>query len=244
MLNKKRIIGLIIILLITALGCGIIYYITNEKYIKGEREYAKIKEDISIKKNENGKKKARYSFEQLKKKNSRAFGYIYLKDTKIDYPVVKSPKGDNNYYLHHSAFNSYSAYGSIFADYRCDYKSKNIILYGHHMDNGAMFGDLVKYKSQDFYRKHKEIEVWLKNDKYMCEVLSITEASPANDNIYKHSFASEEEYNLWVQEIVKRSMYKTEVANENNAKDIKNTITLSTCTNTNSNRFVVVARRK
>ena len=30
--------------------------------------------------------------------------------------------------------------------------SDNLMLYGHHMNNGSMFSDLCKYESEDFYQ--------------------------------------------------------------------------------------------
>ncbi|MGX7306277.1 class B sortase [Enterococcus durans] len=44
--------------------------------------------------------------------------------------------------------------GSIFMDYRNkkDFSDFNSIIYGHHMAESAMFGDLDKFKDQKFLR--------------------------------------------------------------------------------------------
>ncbi len=43
--------------------------------------------------------------------------------------------------------------GSIFLDSRCDntFHDAYALVYGHHMDNGRMFGDLDKYKDGKFF---------------------------------------------------------------------------------------------
>lgn len=81
-------------------------------------------------------------------------GWITIPGTNIDYPVMQSI--DNpNFYLKHAFDGSYSSYGVPYAQENCDLKlSDNIILYGHHMNDGSMFADLCKYESEDFYREH------------------------------------------------------------------------------------------
>ena len=53
---------------------------------------------------------------------------------------------------------SYSSYGVPYMQENCDVGiSDNLMLYGHHMNNGSMFSDLCKYESEDFYQDHKTI---------------------------------------------------------------------------------------
>ena len=35
--------------------------------------------------------------------------------------------------------------------------SDNVVIYGHHMNNGSMFADLCKYENAAFYREHPTI---------------------------------------------------------------------------------------
>ena len=49
-------------------------------------------------------------------------------------------------------------HGAIFMDYRNDpLEDKNIVIYGHHMKDGTMFRDLMKYKKRDFYEDNASI---------------------------------------------------------------------------------------
>ena len=76
--------------------------------------------------------------------NEETVGWINVKNTKIDYPVVQAP--NNDYYLNRD-FNKKSSYdGWIFMDFRNKTDgtlNKNTIIYGHnHFYTGAMFGTL------------------------------------------------------------------------------------------------------
>lgn len=238
---KKLIIFIVFVAIASCIGYAI-YYKSNEKYIVSSKKYEKLQEIIKSdkSKNENKKEKMPYDYDKFKKLNKNAYGYIRIKGTKIDYPVVKADK-DNNYYLTHDSSNSYNAYGSIYVDYRCDKNSVNTIIYGHHMNNGAMFGDLINFKSYNYYKSHQKIEIWEKEKKYNCKIISCFEASPADAKLYQTSFANKDSKEEWNKYILSKKLYNTEVANE---KEIGETYLLSTCTNYNSNRFIVVLEKK
>ena len=87
--------------------------------------------------------------------NSDLVGWISIPGTRIDYPVMQT-KDNPNFYLKHAFDKSYSSYGVPYMQENCDVGiSDNLVLYGHHMNNGSMFSDLCKYESEDFYREHK-----------------------------------------------------------------------------------------
>ena len=72
--------------------------------------------------------------------NYRAWLTVY--DTAIDYPVVQGP--DDLYYASHNIYNEVSLTGAIYlaAGNSGDFSDSYNVIYGHHMDNGAMFGGL------------------------------------------------------------------------------------------------------
>ena len=80
--------------------------------------------------------------------------WITIDDTNIDYPVMQ---GDNNMeYLNINPYGEYSLSGSIFLDSRNaeDFSDDYSILYGHHMEHGAMFGALDDFYDNDYLRNH------------------------------------------------------------------------------------------
>lgn len=89
--------------------------------------------------------------------NSDLVGWVSIPGTRIDYPVMQT-KDNPDFYLKHAFDKSYSSYGVPYVQENCDIGiSDNLVLYGHHMNNGSMFSDLCKYESEDFYREHKII---------------------------------------------------------------------------------------
>ena len=104
-------------------------------------------------------------WDKLKDINKEIVGWIQISDTKIDYPVLWHKGDDINdqYYLNHDVHGDYDSYGCVFLDYRCTegMSSKNIVLHGHHMNDGSMFAGLMDYGGTegdlDFYKKHPTI---------------------------------------------------------------------------------------
>ena len=90
-------------------------------------------------------------FEPLLDKNQNIIGWITIDGTKVNYPVMQSVNGDSNYYLDHNFDQQEDKNGSLFMDDRCDVikPTVNLIIYGHHMRSGAMFGDLDKYLTEE-----------------------------------------------------------------------------------------------
>ena len=83
-------------------------------------------------------------------------GWLTLSGTAVDYPVVQGT--DNAYYLTHTARKEESRYGAIFLDCRSssDFSDLHSVIYGHNMKNGAMFEDLLLYRSENFFNGHSE----------------------------------------------------------------------------------------
>ena len=90
--------------------------------------------------------------------NKKLIGWVKIADTNIDYPVMQT--SDNEYYLDHNLKQQYDKNGSIFMDKDCDVlePSTNFILYGHHMRNGSMFGNLDLYEKESYYKEHPYIQ--------------------------------------------------------------------------------------
>ena len=103
------------------------------------------------------------NWKKLKKINKEIVGWVKINDTHIDYPVLwhKSDTSEEQYYLWRNYKQEYYQGGttSIFMDWRSKkgMDSKNVILHGHHMEDGSMFADLLKYGGYTgnlkFYKK-------------------------------------------------------------------------------------------
>lgn len=98
----------------------------------------------------------RYDLEALAARNPDCVGVVEIPGTAIVYPVVYTDREDGLYYLKRNFDREKDARGSIFLDFRCDPEkpSTNLILYGHRMRSGQMFGQLKEYRSEAFLRSH------------------------------------------------------------------------------------------
>ena len=80
----------------------------------------------------------------MKKKYPDITGWLEIPDTKISYPVMYR-KGED-YYLHRNYKGEDSVNGALFIDGETDIEHTwNLLIYGHHMQSGAMFGKLENY---------------------------------------------------------------------------------------------------
>jgi len=178
--------------------------------------------------------------------NKDLVGWIKINDTNIDYPVVQGE--DNSYYLTHNFKGKSDPNGCIFVDYNCNIypRSKNIILYGHHMKSGRMFANLEKYDSFDFYQKHKTFLFDTIYEESLYEVVFVFRdyVHPSDDTSFKYyefvDVTSETEFDSYMSELKNKSLYDTNV--DVNFRD--ELLTLSTCDYVQANgRFVVMAKK-
>ncbi len=185
-------------------------------------------------------------YETLYQKNKKLIGWLKIDDTNIDYPVMQTD--DNVYYLDHNFNQEYDKNGSIFLDCNCSVypRSTNMIVYGHHMKSGNMFGNLQKYAKESYYKKHSWITFDTIYEKAQYEVMYVFRSQVFNDDevIFKYyqfiEANSETEFNSYMEEMSKLSLYDTGVT----AQYGDSLLTLSTCDSSQTDgRFVVVAKR-
>lgn len=95
------------------------------------------------------------SLAELQKINPDVCAWLTVDDTHIDYPVVQGE--DNMEYINKDVFGEFALSGAIFLDSSNskDFSDRYCLLYGHHMDNGAMFGDIVEFADKDYFTAHK-----------------------------------------------------------------------------------------
>ncbi|MBQ6419544.1 MAG: class B sortase [Clostridia bacterium] len=93
--------------------------------------------------------------EVLREISEDSIAWITVDGTRIDYPVMQGR--DNKEYLNKDPFGKYSLSGSIFLDARNsgDFSDCYSVLYGHHMDYGAMFGALDEFKNKEYFDNHR-----------------------------------------------------------------------------------------
>ena len=129
----------------------------------------------------------------------------------------------------------------------CDMElpSDNIIIYGHHMNDGSMFAGLMKFKDKSFWEKHKTVSFDTLTDRQTYEVIAVFKTvvytdSPDSFKYYQFVNAdTAEDFTAYVEKCKKLSLYETGITAEYGDK----LLTLSTCEYSRTNgRLVVVAK--
>ena len=162
--------------------------------------------------------------------------WINVENTNIDYPVVQGE--DNKFYLTHDFNKNYLASGSIFMDYRNDFENdKSVIVYGHHMRNKTMFGELANFKKEDFFNENNLINIEYKGKTYTYEVFSAFVADLSKDDYLDVSFNDDSDFESYINYLTNRSMYKSNIDVSSNDK----IITLYTCSYEFDNARTIVS---
>ncbi len=186
-------------------------------------------------------------FAALCQRNEDFIGWISIEGTNLDFPVMYRPDS-KDFYLRHGFDGEYSNYGVPYLDEDCtltaENRSQNLVIYGHNMKTGTIFGCLTDYKKADTYRKHPVIEFDTLYGDGSYEVF----AAFAIDVVEEPDFAyydaidlDESAFNAFVAEVKRRSDVDSGITPVY-GEDL---ITLSTCEYSTANgRYVVCARRK
>lgn len=178
--------------------------------------------------------------------NEDMAGWLVIPGTNIDYPIMWTPD-DENYYLYRDFDKKDNVNGSLILDTDSSLNplTTNLIIHGHNMKSGAMFGNLTDYESEDYYNEHKQIILYTEECQRNYEVIAVfrSQVYKKTDDVFKfYKFfeaTTEEEFNDFYDNIKELSLYDTGV----NAEFGDHFITLSTCVyHVTNGRFVVVAK--
>lgn len=91
-------------------------------------------------------------FQKMQRQNSDIVGWLTVPGL-LDEAVVQK---DNSYYLRRDYRGYHNDNGSIFLEESCDLSTRpyTLMLFGHNMKSGAMFGCLRNYENIHFYRNN------------------------------------------------------------------------------------------
>lgn len=185
-------------------------------------------------------------YEQLYKKNRKLVGWITIEGCGIDYPVMQT--SNNDYYLEHNYNQDYDKNGSIFMDKDCTpaFPNDNMIIYGHHMKSGKMFGNLNYYAKKDFWEKNPEFmfDTIYETGTYAVMYVFRSKIYSQEEIVFKYyqfiDASSADEFESNMESMAEMSLYDTGVTASYGDK----LITLSTCDGSEAEgRFVVVAKK-
>ena len=185
-------------------------------------------------------------FAERYEQNPDFAGWLKIEGTVIDYPVMYTPE-DEEKYLYASFEGWFDVNGTLFIGDQCtlDPESDNLVIYGHNMISGAMFGGLFQYEREDYWKEHPIIEfsTLYEHRKYEVVAAFYDQVYSKADTCFKfYKFVDvedEEKYAEGIAYFKEKALYDTGVEVEYGDR----LITLVTCAyHVYNGRFVVVAR--
>lgn len=180
-------------------------------------------------------------FKDLKENvNEDIYAWIYIPDSKIDYPVLQHPI-DNYYYLNYNLDGSYGYPGCIYTESynKRDFSDPLTVIYGHNMKNGTMFAGLHKYEDTEYFEEHPYVYIYTPDKLYVYRIFASNEYS-SEHLLYRHDYTSETEFKNYIDK-----MAAVRGMNCNRAEDVEVTadshiLVLSTCmADKPDNRYLV-----
>lgn len=180
---------------------------------------------------------AKESKERLIAVNADYIGWITVPDTNIYYPFVQR---DNSYYLNHDFYGTESSHGAIFLDEGCLPEDGVILIHGHHMKDGTMFGALKGFKKKAFWEDHDTLYLdWGTGDEtYRIFAAALIDLTQDDWFHYEELPRTEEEREGYLKELKQNALWYEEPEQGQTGQ----IVLLSTCEyGTGQQRLVVAA---
>ena len=168
--TKKLILRLFILILIVSLLITAFFIFNKYKNKKENNDLQEIFSNID----ETNPNERIEKVKELQKENPDIIGWLEIKDSNINYPVLQGE--DNDFYMTHNYKKEYSKDGSLFLDKDYDWSvpSTNLLIYGHNnIGSTEMFAELMNYKEEEYYKNHKTIRLITSKEDAEYEIISV-----------------------------------------------------------------------
>lgn len=178
-------------------------------------------------------------YEELRRQNGDMMGWLSVPDTRLDCPVMYTPDEPEKY-LRRAFDGSYALSGSLFLGEGCTPEGNHLIIYGHNMQDGTMFGSLPAFAEADYAREHAITLDTLRREGTFAVVGAFyCQAEEGDFPYYQYTaFADEAQQAAYIDRVLELSLYDSGVRPAWGDR----VLTLSTCSYIgDAGRFVVVA---
>lgn len=168
-------------------------------------------------------------FDALKKESDDIVGWIYVPGTRINYVVAQGET--NNTYLRHLPNGEYSENGTIFMD--MDGTAPGMVdqqttLYGHHMNDGAMFEPIDASMDQKVFDTFKKVYYITPEMTYVLKPMFTMQVQDDYVDARRTNFDSDEAFTQYLQASLAQAKASAKDASAEVEKADK-VLTLVTC---------------
>lgn len=188
-------------------------------------------------------------YKDLYKQNKDLAGWLSIGGTVINYPVMQTGKKNPDFYLHNDFDKKESDHGTLFVDARNDIVNRdtNLIIYGHNMRDGTMFGGLKSFMDKDYFEKHQELvfDTIYEKAKYRIAAVCLSKVNYQDDDTFRYynflNAESKEEFQAFLANIQQLTVFDQNI-------DISygdELLTLSTCNSyVQDGRLFLIAKKE
>lgn len=158
-------------------------------------------------------------------------------------------QGETNLtYINTDVYGKFALAGSIFLDSRNkrDFSDTYSLLYGHHMANGNMFGDLDKFEKEEFFQANKTGTLLLPGRTYNLEIYACLRVA-ASENMIFDPLQHQDDINSLMDYVEQKALYydSDTVAALRETKGNGQILALSTCSSEFTDaRTIILTRMK
>ncbi len=188
-------------------------------------------------------------YKSLYEQNKDLAGWLSIAGTVIDYPVMQTGKKNPDYYLHKDFEKKESDHGTLFIDARNDYVNRdtNLIIYGHNMRDGTMFGSLKSFMDKDYFEQHQKLvfDTIYEKAEYRIVAVCLSKVNYQDDHTFRYynflNAESKEEFQAFLANIQQLTVFDQKI-------DISygdELLTLSTCNSyIQDGRLFLIAKKE
>ena len=165
----------------------------------------------------------------LKAVNADVVGWVYIPGTHVDFPVYQGETNDT--YLRTTATGEYAVGGQIFMDYensKPGLVDRQTVLYGHHLNNGAMFADVDEFASQDYFNGIDTVWYLTEDANYELKPLFFYKSAATNGAARQVSFSSDDDFHTYLANALSQATAKSDDAGSA-VSSVSKVLTLCTC---------------
>ena len=245
--GKKRSKGLwhwVFVISITVLvGSIVALGVIAFSYFQGQQKYDKVAQmanfDVKEAAQPEDLGKLTVDWDALRKANEDVVAWVYVPNTKINYPVVKGR--DNEYYLTRDFDGDagwLANYGAIFMDYRnsANFQDEGNFIYGHNMNDGSMFADVAHMADQKRFDECRTVYLLTPSGNFRLRSFALVHCG-GDDPIVQTTFADAHARAAYAQDKIDRSVVYADDIKP--VDEIDRIVALSTCDDYSSGRFLL-----
>ena len=188
-------------------------------------------------------------YKELYKQNKDLAGWLSIEGTVINYPVMQTGKKNPDFYLHNDFEKKESDHGTLFVDARNDYVNRdtNLIIYGHNMRDGTMFGGLKSFMDQEYFKNHQKLvfDTIYEKAEYRIVAVCLSKVNYQDDHTFRYynflNASNKEEFQAFLANIQQLTVFDQKI-------DISygdELLTLSTCNSyVQDGRLFLIAKKE